>query len=618
MEIRVNNTLIDIANADDVVLKYSNYRFADAIQDQFSTELEIVRTEETQRVLSAYIQLDNTNQTFGTRILCSASIGAEPEDGYLQVTTLSKDAITATLYLSLLPYACIEKKINEVMRGCDNTSTIKAFDKEAATTKATGHTTNYEYSYYQYSRTMIGSEYAHQHLSGQLYTMQSAIGTKLGITMSMTHPTLANCRIVAPDRYVCPENDVQVVTQVYDTDSPTYYSMLAGQHITNDAVGFDTKDGRVDAITYNRAASCNLEYWIHHIVGGVLKVKKYVGGAWTVVAQTATIYSVGYSHGNINGLSFSAGDIVRVELENPSITSYTDLCSCMVCKIKYTSYSVSDEDYQGDELSYPSKGAVPYIDDFGGSAMFDGSYNHPSLGVLPRLSFSYFGYWVNAGSYSVKDFINWHCWATGTPLVVDGTTINLSKDGPRSIEVDGNITEISPVCDNVGMETSIGYQGDESPQTIYFDSEFLEDSVKLYTAPFQSCKPMMDLGCNGNVLFVQQYTGESSTDEGTSTTVWRFKFEKLNAIAGLATQRKNRNYQNRYFLAPMGLLDWQGIDGLNGRTIVVKFDTLEDLRNYDYFYYEGRKYMIITVDYEAESGISNVTALEVYPKSSTN
>lgn len=620
MEIRVNNELLDIANGSEVTMQYTNYRFANSVADQFSTELELPRTEDNQRILSAFIQLDNVWQTFDRKIYCSATVSDLPEDGYLQVTKLGKDTITATLFLSLLPFDLLSQKVNEVMRGEDTPATIKPFDRNADTTNRSGHTTQYEYTYYRYSEAWSGAnQFAHQHLSGHLNQICFNIGAKLGVNISLLHPSISGLKIVAPDRYVCPENDVQIVSFIYDNESADWVD-IAGQHVTNDAPGADIKDGRIPYFTYNRPATFNIDVWARVSPYSSISVKKYIGGGtWAVIATSPIYMSNTYVHWTASNISVSAGDQIMVNVFGAGVLPLLDGDCYAVAKLTYTAYSIYDTDYQNTELVYPSVGMLPYLGAFGqvSTNVFDGLYNHPDLGVLPRLSFAYYGYWVNAGDYSVRDLITFHAWATGVPILVSGKNVNFSKDGPLAKEVDGNIVEISVVSDKLGRATTIQYTDDENPQTLYFLSEFLSDDVKLYEAPFQYVRKVNGDYSN-DLAMIPQYKGESSHDEDTNTTTWKFDFEKLNAAVIDTKQVNDRNGVTFYYASPFNRLNWQGVDLLNGRTIEVTFETWEDLRGYDYFYYEGRKYMIETADLDTSTGLCTVVALEVYTYNATN
>lgn len=569
IEIRVNGKLLDI-KGDDVTMQWQSFIFADAIGDQFSTDIELPRTDNNSRILQPFGLLDGVID-YNTRIRCSVSIDAIGCDGYLQVSALKRDTITAALFLSPFPYDLVDRKIRDIIH---DTNYIREWDILSPTSYIGGHASGLQRSLFVNSSGSNALPW-----SLRLSEFLTALSTATGV--SLNFPFSEVFRVVAATPKVSPFNTRQMVmTRIDETLAPPYTNtvfdnMCAGQHVCT-----DVKSPRevTRLITITRPCTATFD-----------------GGAQSTLYYT--VGGVAYSQYQPSGLvvNFGKGDTFRLEVDY-SPQQYRK-ASCL--QVDYSNYATDDTDtdtlifpgyvvFPGDSYQY----SVPtYLYDSGTP-----QYNPlDGTGGNPRRSWSYMDFWWCLGNMTVREFINALCHIKGQPVSSTGTTLAFAS--PKEAEADGEITEIRTTSDKIGKVTKLAYN-DKSvalPQTISFANQFLSDEATIFKSIFY--------GAAATQTGVAQVPLFEVEDAATAGFTWQdcgaVMLEEIQYTQGGSTY---------YALAPLGDQSWLGVDNIT-KPIEITFETYTDLRDIIYLYFEGRKYMVVTADTDTSTGLCQVTAI---------
>lgn len=576
MEIRIGGRLLDI-EPQEVTMQWRSYVFADAIGDQFSTDITLPRTQNNTDILKPFGVLDGVT-TYNRRIPCAVSIDIVGVDGYLQVSALSKSEISATLWLSPFPYSLVDKKIKDIIH---DQSYVREWDLKAPTSFASGHGNGLQ-------RALFIDQAGQYALPWSLRYSEfiAALSTATGVTLNL--PFTEVFRVVAANPKVSPYNSLQSIYAYEDvSETPNIYRMHASQHVCTD---IESPREGVEEITITR--DCTGTFTMY---SGPYDIQ--VNGVAVVIDNTF------YSPSNPSPpftYNFNKGDKLVVFFPRVSPTVYDG-----AALIQWSNYTIEAGD-GGDELIFP-----------GLIANYDGTLKEvPSVygvdcdgvGGRVRLSWAYMDFWWCLGDMTFRTLINSLCHLAGAGVVSKGDSLSFTAGTTAIIE--GELTEIITAPQEVGQTTLLkwGKNSTIEGQQLDFPSDFLSESVTVFTSLFFGAKamdnnPIVPAG----VAFVPLF--ELQDDPDTAHAV---KWQDCGAVMLVEADGYDRNGNLRYFLAPLPPQKWCGVDEIE-TPVEVEVVTLTDLRGVDYFYLEGRKYINASAEIDLSTGFCYAVGLLCKP-----
>lgn len=558
MEIRINGKLLDII-PQEMSISWKSFVFADAIGDQYTTDIELPRTENNSAILQPFGVLDGFNH-FQQRIRCAVSIDLVGCDGYLQISSLKRDTITAALFLSPLPYDLIDRKIRDIIH---NTNYIREWDASAPTSYLSGHGAGLQRSYF----TNAGGAFILP-WSLRLSEFLSALSSATGVAMNF--PFTEVFRVVAATPKVSPYNPWQTIVSYIDPNTFDV-QIQAGQHVCTDV---RTPRENVKKITITR--DCKVVFTPY------TQVILFVNGSAVYTDNTPHTPS---SPGPAFAYTFTAGDEFYVAYIGGTV----------VVRAEYSNYTADDDDT--DDLVFP--GLVDEVQFAGVQVPTTQGGACDGQGGRVRLSWSYMDFWWCVGNITIRELINALCRLKGQPLASAGLSVGFGAADFIDIGENGDITAIRPYSQAVAAVTRLEYNehSERLPQELRFAGDFLPETLTVYKSPFYGAVAN-DYGTAAVPLFEVE-------DAATLGYTWQdcgaVMLCELTVTGGGGTH---------YTLAHLPDMKWMGIDTLTD-TIEADIETYTDLRGYTYCYYEGRKYVLIEADTDTDTGLCTATGLLV-------
>lgn len=574
MEIRIGGRLLDI-EPQEITMQWRSYVFADAIGDQFSTDITLPRTQNNTAILKPFGVLDGVT-TYNRRIPCAVSIDIVGTDGYLQVSALGKSEIRATLWLSPFPYSLVDKKIKDIIH---DQSYVREWDLKSPTSFVSGHGSGLQRSLF-----IDGAQQYALPWSLRYSEFLSALSTATGVTINL--PLSDICRVVAATPKVSPYNSLQSLYGYTDTnDTPNPYYMHASQHVCTD---IESPREGVEEITITR--DCTGTFIMY---SGPYDIQ--VNGS--AVFTDYTFYSPSNPSPTFT-YNFNKGDKLIVYFPRVSPTVYDG-----AALIRWSNYTVEDVD-GNDELIFP-----------GLIANYDGTLKEvPSVygvdcdgvGGRVRLSWAYMDFWWCLGDMTFRTLINSLCHLEGDGVVSDGNSLSFTA-GTTAI-IYGEVTEIITSPQEVGQATMLkwGKKNDTiTDKQLTFQSDFLAESVTVFTSIFY--------GAGLSKMGVLVPAGAAVVPLFDLQDDLAVKWQDCGAVMLVEATGYDRNGNLRYFLAPLPPQKWCGVDEIE-TPVEVEVETLTDLRGVDYFYLEGRKYINVSAEVDIHTGFCYAVGILVKPQ----
>jgi hypothetical protein len=333
--------------------------------------------------------------------------------------------------------------------------------------------------------------------------------------------------------------------------------------------------------------------------------------------------------GRRNGLTQStitvnvnAGDTFSLVLNSPTANNSPDKFQLLagVLDIEYSNYDITEDDYD-TELVYchrhPSlKQWFPdntiYEHPFDGRTEdfyiynWDGSLNQNDTFSMtfPWRGISYIGYFCNIGNITLKDLYFGLCWLYEKKPIREMREMFL-VDANESIMLDeAVITEIRPSSSKLGQVTNVAWAGGNGKQVLTnIDSVWLDEEVTRHTSPFEYIGTV-----GGGLARVNQYNISCSYDED-GKTVWDVDYEEPEGAVLLLYGQYGR--LNRWGLLPPPNINTMGIDKLT-QCMEVTIETFDiELKDKDYVYLDGRKFMVVEGSTDLSNRETTLTALLV-------
>lgn len=612
MIIRLSGGAIDVSD-ENAGISWENIRFSGGISDAFTSDITIPATSENIRILNASGLLDSPNQKFGDYITPAtlSMEGMNPMDVRLQVTGVTDTEISVTIYEATIPTEFYDKKLTDVLTDDDDTIWVWS-------TNTNGNEPQY-FRPYNYGMTFSGWR-AQYHPVKKFNTIIDEINTETGYNLPYTDDDLY---LMASRKCVCPQNKTQVIHWFRSTGNQL--NALGGQHVVNDLDGVDNQtkmfeDG-VPQVVFNRHCTARIRSWwsfrVDHQTGRYeVHIKK--NGTDLLSHYMDTNY---YDHdfGPVTDIytTFEAGDILEVYGDQTTALKAHE----MIMVIDYDDYEIDENDY-GTEMRY--KGMHPSLYFFPDNDLnnaenmwFDyrtwtkqvgTQYNYTTHEyepvyhsvALPYVGYCYFGYWANVPELSVKDMLYGLCFYMGKKVKTSNYDVVFTSPN-TSVEIEGIVTNKLPVSDKLGKTNIIKWGGDDpEPLHLEFNNRFLSDSVTLHESPFGY------VGGQNNPIgtipraVVPQYSLEQDSNDD-----WQVKYEE---VEGVIIVRHATDRWGRYYLGKPASLTDLDIGKLNS-IMQCTIETFSNTFGYDYVYLDGRKYMVISGERDAETGLTTLETL---------
>lgn len=605
--------------------EWTDIRFSDGIKDQYSTDVSLPKTVNNMHLLAVSGLLDSTSQLYGSQIRpCVLCIDGVMMDVYMQVVGITEDDISVCLYQRTLPDKVFGKRLNEICHDTPDTIWVWSVNTETAYPQ--------DFPVYRYG-SPFNDKYAQRHPTKPLDWVINRINSEL---QDFTLPTVdSSLRLMGAQKKVCPENPHQVIEGTF-TDSDTLV-VVGGQHVVNDVEGWDglskVGESTTKEITFNRSVDATIDIYAAWCESGAVGSHTYYlsiyknGDFVTGIAVQTNLGGLrtGVIHPSHPWqMHFSQGDVLEFGIEGASASNIHNKFKMFsaVFDITYTNYTITDDDY-GTDLVYchkhPSlKTFNPAATDGYDNQWFDGrTVNIYSYAVadttpispvttltLPWRGISYIGYWCNIGDIKLKELYFGLCWLYSKKPVRSLDTMTLVDADESAVLSDGAITEIRPSSDVLGKRTTVSWSDGEGEKTVVsIDNEWLEDTVSRHESPFVRVEKVA-----GGLAKVNQYEITGETDEDGNTT---YDVEYTEPEGAVLLRYGQYGRLNRWGLVPPPEIDPMGLEKLTQcmEADIETYDT--EVKDKDYLYYNGRKFMVVEGSTDLSSGKSTITTLLV-------
>lgn len=641
MEILIGGEALDIAS-NQVEINWKNIRFDTAIADPWSTDVEMPNNEHNVRILGACGLLDR-GPMYNHQVRCLLVIHNLPKDGYLHITSITPSTITATCYLTTIPYELWDKDLRDYYPA-DTESTIYRWDRY--TPIESGIVDDIGFWRYDYNSRYYSNLIAQYHPSVRAERINQLIQTAENITL----PTLNNdLYTMATKKVVCPQCKWQLLSsymhgQAVDVGGKDI-PFVGGQHISNNVkcewsykdVAWDNgwtdlyapttfhkwfDDQQRTKITFNRSGMMHIKVYAVCDRSTTITVRLYKNGT-DVTNQyhsqlTTPVHKLDAAPtGNPENYLSMACYYVPYEKDDEFSVRYHYVSSGAIAGdnvyatilIEHSGYAITDDDYVED-LGYI---AMPFGFGFAWHHGTDGAqgwlYSTGGNGQGPALlnhSYCYYGVWANMPSCNVRDWLTGMCWVHNRKTKLDGYELIFTSPD-QSKEIEGNIEEIRTYDDSLGQKNIVKYRDDNIPQWWKIDNEFLNPETDIYTAPFGTC-----LNRYG-IAWVEQYKFEDEMTEPNAVgATWvkdvNVDFEDLGLMLFTCAQAGGTYQLER---APQ--LTLFSLDELNTMSATITTLTPEVL-DCDWVYLHGRKFLVKEGKLDCETGMYEIEVIEQYAK----
>lgn len=647
MELYVKGQQLDIYGGQDIQLNWENIRFTEGyLMDEWSTDVEMPNNEYNITLLEAYGLLDR-GPIFNRQVPCQLVINDISYDAYLHVTEFDKDTIRAAVFLVTIPNTLYDKKLREYYPA-DDTSSIFRWDRMTEHTiyNAASDIAIYEY---RYNDDYFSDINVQLNPSVRAEKIMQLIQNEENITL----PTLDNdLFLTATKKVVCPQNKIQCFcARVKDNNAfnGDPLPLIGGQHITNDfkcewsykdfkwnqnwsdwdlleTYLDQTGNANKDTITFNRNCSCriwvygntNRATWNVHIYKNNTDLTSgYVGGTNLYRIPNGQndqppIWSVNDClSAYLSYTTFEEGDELtfRLGISSGAVLNTTANLAIM---IEYIDYSITDDDFDTELNYYPMQFGLGYswLNALG-TVSTDGirTINGTGFGVNGFLdhSFCYYGLWANMGNCSVKEFISNMCWVHGQKLDLDKYDLIFKSAKESQILSNATLNKITTYSDKFAKKNIIKYKDDNFPVIWNVDNDFLEDEKTVFESIFNTSIHRY------GIATVNQYEFETKlTEPNSSGESWVEDVKvKLNEFDFLLFKMADNGHSCWLERAPY-LSDFGMSDIVS--TVTANITTTDDVREKDYVYMDGHKYLVVNGNVDMSTGLSELEAIEIPTK----
>ena len=619
-------------NDGSVQFQWTNIRFSDTVADEWSTDVTFANDEWNIRLLGAYGLLDR-QRLFSKRVKCGVSIGSEEWDGYLHVTSIKEDTITATVYIDSIPFEIMGKDLKEYFPA-DTPNTIYRWDRYTQFDHTIAGTPIGMFPY-DYTKDRYNSNiHAQCHPSIEVRQIISEIQNAEDITLPATFNTLYQ---LSSKKVVCPDNKIQCLMGGYRGEAMIDMPFIGGQHITNDVkcswsyADFKWNDywtdwnaslttwdllenAKTTKLTMNRHAHAHIRIWAASSASQARMVMSKNGNSAGPYLHNYLFQVTESNHLSYNmsqclhydlELDLEDGDYLTFFIGQASGSIAGKAMTGWMAVIEWSDYEIDKEnDYDVDLEYYPAPFGFPYGYRDATNMVPAIRYNpngkgDGAFGVLDY-SMCYMGAWSSAvGDMSVREWLNSLAWVHDRKFLLEHRALSFISNSAKQ-DITANMTEFGTAYDKLGRTNIFTYKEDEYPTEFYIDNEFLSDEVKIHESCFTTFPK--EGGLN-------QYEYEMTYSEPKTGDPWitdvKVKFNDCGAVLMTALFDGNHYYMSR---APeIAGMDMPALDTAE----YVKADTLDEgLRLIDYAYINGHKFLVADGTVDTDTGITTLTLVK--------
>lgn len=640
MDIYINANKLDVVAGQETEITWENMRFTEPVADQWTTDIELPQSGRNIAILGACGLLDGGSANFTQPVRCHLVIEGVGKDGYLHVTSMTKDTITVACFVNTIPYELYDRELKEFYPRDTPSSTFR-WDRF---TKINNSLVDKDIDmlWYDYNDDYYTNILAQIHPSVKCSSIVGQIEHISGCTLPVMDSDLY---MLATKKVVAPDNNLQCLMGHFrgtSNDSGTKFKIIGGQHITNDMTNsWSYKDFKwnqywsdwdametlhnqlynsdIDRITFNRGGLMRMTVYAcsdRH----VWKLRVLKNGS---VMFENNMYRIPTTHGDtpalftmqdvlcINRLfTFEEGDVISFDCTNNGGTTLPDDCWITVI-MNITGYVVTDDDWNTELKYYPAPFGFAYsyihgVDKTYGLLLNQSGEGKGANGALDH-SFCYYGAWSNLQSCSVRDFLSGMCWLHGKKLALSRNSLSFAP-ADTAVGIEGYITQIDTYNDKLGQTNTFAFDNGARKEGFPIENTFLEKEVEIHKSPFEATDAP-----DGQTAVFNQYKWDTTMTEPDRTGhSWAdnvdVDFEQL----GL-TVVKRGVVGGVYSLVGGPDIDMMGLDGLHTST-TVKVTTADKCFDTDYIYLDGRKYLVADGTWNPDTSICEMTAIEVLTK----
>ena len=605
----INDGWLDIAR-QEIDWQWTALRFSDGLPAQYSTDITLPKTDNNVAVLGASGLLDYTSQPLGQRIQPAVlTVGSTVMNIYLQVVAVREGEIDVCLYETRLPEEVLDKNVKDFF--VDGWGSIYLWN------------TNTYPAYPDFRRYMYGmawsTPYAQYHPVKKLSGILNSIGSQVHCTMPTVDDELY---LMATRKTVCPQNDTQVM-EINFSDGE-YGNITGGQHIVNDLAWSWNPDTKT--VLFNRKCNCQMDIWVSYEKKSTVQNNFPFDATLKTPGSPAQTKSVFLQSGSrVSNVETAHWDVANFYIRTNTTLQFRvneyqkyKILNAVVV-LRFSDYEISDDDY-GEELTYI--GRCPRLlvhDNLLGDEYkyFDAStytynfrrnnttQNYTASFTTPWAGFSYFGYWCNLPDLKLSDLLYELQFITGRRLEKEGNGLLQWGSADNRAEIEGVITEMRPNSDRFGRKNYFKWKNQKDAQPLTeIQNIWLEKEKTLHESVFG----YINMKYN-SIGWIDQYSNPEHDEESgeykcdfneiSEPLLW---YRDVNATPG-----SENHYIRRPEMHTMGLEDVTTV-------MEVTVETYDDVKGLDYFYLDGRKFMIIEGSADVETRKSTVTAVLVpYP-----
>lgn len=576
IQIAVNGELLDVPE-QDITMSGKSLRFAEAISDEFSTDIELPRTQRNIAILGVY-GLNMRGQLFGDRLQCFISTDLGNYDGYLTVDNVTEETITITLYWGLLPYESIDKKINEILT--DDNTTFVPYGNHLINS---GLLNVGQYDYYNSWWALAGQAEAVRYpLSGAISI--NNIFSRLGSALGWTFPT------VNSELYLIATGNKQA------RNVPTVCVMAGGgKYRYQNTVQYSPQLGVSYEASPNWSAS-NHEFYLIADQKCTMKIDWYIYENQGVAGELLVTEADGTTH-----LLTNSGIQNQWHISTLTIT----VAPNAVTKLNFSHLMLKSH-----VLKFTPSGMVntdkddPQPLDLVGRMASD--YSAAAWASCPQQPLCYQGVIQNLSDLTVRELLTGLCWYLGKKISTTGKTmIFRSAYEEKDLTGKATLTEWEPIYDGFGRKNYTDWAGcteaklkegaNHRELLFEMDCNRLEMEVCQQVLPF--FRGAMYADNNGTTLgcTIPQWKWDS-TDGGQT---WTASAEDIDKPALVRVYYSSAD--GEYIAAspdPIQGLDIENTDAIK----YVTFETYEPMRGYDYLIIDGFRVMVTEWETDENTG----------------
>lgn len=622
----LNGQSLDVYS-QDIEWSWKNIRFSDGIEDQYSTDISLPKTFKNARALEVSGLLDSATQLYGSQLTpCTLTVNGTIMDVYLQVVGITEDEISVCLYQRTLPDEVFGKKIREFVH--DDSDTIRVWSVNSGTAYPN------DFPMYNYG-SPTNTRYAQRHQSRQL---DWVIGKLNNALQDFTLPTVdSSLYLMGAQKKVCPENPKQIVEFTLEGGSDDFV-LVGGQHVVNDLEGYDglskVGESSTKEITFNRDCTAVLNArisWGRKMTTGLntFMVSLFRNGSfeydWQIHINSGIDKRNGYVTSQIT-LHINEGDTFFLKFLSPTTNNAYNKFELVtgVLEFTYSDYTINDDDYDIDLVYcnrhpclrqwFPSDYGY-YNHWFDGRTEdyyiynWDGSLNLSQTFSLdfPWRGISYIGYFCNIGDITVKEMYFGLCWLYNKKPFRNTRELVLRDTNESLVLEKAIISEIRPSSSQLGKKTTAKWCDDFEIVLTRIDNTWLADEANRHKSPFLHIEKVA-----GGLARIDQYEITSNYDPEKDETSWECNYEEPKGAVLVRYGQYGR--LGRWGLVPPPEIKPMGINFIDQCMEVTIKTTDYDVKDKDYLYVNGHKFMVVEGNTDLNKSISEVTALLVPKK----